>query len=169
LIGNQTYYPTPVIVATDMVETMATALAQVRAAAAPPADDQLFMAAEAGESLERALADPAVLTETSLRFVEVANDLGCKRVFGASALGQRLAGAVIALAANGLKDQTAGVDGEAVLVIDGLLVTGAQLASAARRARLSGASTVCAAVVASVEPDLERFERVAERIVVLER
>jgi phosphoribosylpyrophosphate synthetase len=151
-----------------MTESMASALERVRAVAQAPEDDQLFMAAEAGESLERALADPVVLTETSLRLVGVANDLGCKRVFGASALGQRLAGAVIALAANGLKDQTAGMQGEAVLVIDGLLVTGTQVASAARRARLGGADSVCAAVVASVEFDLEKFAKVAKTVVVLE-
>jgi hypothetical protein len=151
-----------------MIDSMVSALAQVRAVAQASEDDQLFRAAEAGEALERALADPAVLTETSLRLIGVANDLGCKRVFGASAVGQRLAGAAVALASNGLKDQSAGVQGQAVLVIDGLLVTGTQLASAARRARLAGADMVCAAAVASVEANLDMFARVAEKIVVLE-
>jgi hypothetical protein len=143
-------------------------LKQLRAAAACSEDEQLFLAAEAGESLERVLADPVELTRTSLRFVEVAHELGCNRVYGASDLGQRLAGAAIALSGNGLKDHTAGVEGQAVLIVDGLLVTGTQVASAARMARRGGAASVCAAVVASLESDVTRLKQFADQVVVLE-
>jgi hypothetical protein len=151
-----------------MAQKLQEVLLQIKAAAAGPEDDQLFMAAAAGESLERLLADPVELTKTSLRFAEVAHELGCSRVYGASDLGQRLAGAAIALSGNGLKDHTAGMDGQAVLIVDGLLVTGTQVASAARRARRDGAASVCAAVVASFEPDFTQLKQFADQLVVLE-
>ncbi len=151
-----------------MKQGMDAALDQIRAVRISNADDRLFLAAEAGESLERVLADPVELTKTSLKLVEVAHGFGCSRLYGASPLGQRLAGAAIALSRNGLKDHTAGIKGQGVLIVDGILVTGTQVASAARQARRKGAALVCAAVVASADPDVNKLMDMADKLVVLE-
>ncbi len=148
--------------------TMEAALAEVRAAAQSDADDQPFQAAAAGEALERALADPETLIAESRRLIEVAARLGCERLMGASPLGERLAGAMVALSANGLKDVSAGIEGLSVLVVDGILVTGVQLASASHRARSAGARSVAGAVVAAAHPSPDQLNATIDSLVVLE-
>lgn len=113
--------------------------------------DRLFLAAEAGEALEQALADSKNLTFISRRMADVAKRTHSTRVFGASPLGERIAAATVVTAQNGLSDQKAGLEGERVLVVDGLLVTGIQVANALRRANAAGAASVSIAVVASLE------------------
>lgn len=141
------------------------AMESIRGVGAPVGEGQLLRAAEVGETVKRELADPSALTDISRRLIAVADRLGCKRVFGASPLGERLAGAVVALANNGIKEHSAGVDGQHVLVVDGLLVTGVQIAAAVRRARAEGAPKVSAAVFASLMQD---SEGIADDLVVLQ-
>jgi len=145
-----------------------TILAKARAASDSDTDEWPFQAAAAGEALDEVLADPANLVRTSRQVVKIAHELGCDRVMGASPLGQRLAGAAVALGRNGLKDQSAGVRGKSVLVVDGILVSGVSIASASRRALEAGARRISALVVASTHAPSEQLCRLADPIVILE-
>src|SRR5438128_2225397 len=66
-------------------------------------DEEPLQAVAAGENLELALADPVALTGVCQRFIDIATELGCHQVLGASPLGNRLAAGVVALAGNGLR------------------------------------------------------------------
>jgi phosphoribosylpyrophosphate synthetase len=134
-----------------------------------PVGERLFHAAEVGEALERELANPQTLAATCQQLIAVANRLGCSRVLGASPLGERLAGAVVALAQNGIQEHGAGISGEHILVIDGLLVTGYQLAKASNRARAEGASRISAAVVAAIGEEPEGLRALTDDLIVLSR
>jgi hypothetical protein len=110
-------------------------------------DQRLFVAAQIGERLEEALADPAVLIQVSQEFIRIAETLRCDRIMGASQVGERLAGAVVAVANNGLRMYQPRQPAEHVLVIDGVAATGAQLAAACHQAATQGVPRVSAAAV----------------------
>jgi hypothetical protein len=110
-------------------------------------DQRLFAAAQIAEHLEEALADPALLIEVSQQFIRIAQSLRCDRVKGVSPVGERLAGAVVAVANNGLRVYQAQQPAEHVLVIDGVAATGAQLSAACRHATSQGVPRVSAAAV----------------------
>ncbi len=116
-------------------------------------DERPFLAVEAAELLESALAAPDVLNLATARLVALATKLGCDRVLGASPVGERLAGAMVAVAANGLRDYSAGARDRAVLVVDSAFITGIQVLTAARRARMDGAASVSAAVLADLSEE----------------
>jgi hypothetical protein len=104
------------------------------------------VATSLGDALELELADPDNLVRTSNRIAEVAEGTGCFALVGASSVGERLASAAVALARNGLHLHRAGTS-EPTLIVDGLLVTGASIASTARRLRKEGMTRVIAAVL----------------------
>jgi len=110
-------------------------------------DQRLFAAAQIGEHLAEALTDPALLIHVSQEFIRIAQNLQCDRVMGASPVGERLAGAVVAVANNGLRMYQARQPAEHVLVIDGVVATGAQLSAACHQAAAQGVPRVSAAAV----------------------
>jgi orotate phosphoribosyltransferase len=83
-----------------------------------------------------------------MRLVEVAHNLGCTAITGASALGERLAAAAVAVGKNGLHMYRTH-EQDPVLIVDGILVTGSQIMSAAMRLNSEGAPRPAAAVVVS--------------------
>lgn len=117
-------------------------------------DDEPLRAVAAGEDLELALADPGALRNVCEGFISIANQFGCHQVLGASPLGNRLAAGVVALGGNELRLFHQAESASSVLVIDGLLVTGVQIAQAGQMAIRAGASRVCGAVVMTARPDL---------------
>ena len=114
-----------------------------------PLSDRALAAASLGEALECELSAPEALRSVSRRIAELADELGCDSLMGASAVGERLAAAAVALSSNGLRLQYGG-SGQKVLIVDGLLVTGAQLSEAARSVRKAGAIHTAGAVVLSL-------------------
>jgi predicted amidophosphoribosyltransferase len=107
-----------------------------------------------GEALEIELADPQTLVNTSTRLADIARKSGCLALTGASSVGNRLAAATVALAQDGLHLWRPG-ETEPVLVIDGLLATGANLSSVAWHLRREGVErTVAAAVIKAGDPEI---------------
>jgi hypothetical protein len=120
-----------------------------------PPEELAFRLSELGELVEAALADPGVLTYVSERVIEVARDLACEAVAGASAVGERMAGAAAALSGRTLRlcGSQNGHDGSVparVLLLDGLFATGTQLSWLAQRLKTQGVESTPAAVVVSV-------------------
>lgn len=111
------------------------------------AADWGFLAAELGEELERELCDPTSLLSVARQIAEIAAGDDCDAVVGASEVGDRLAGAVVAVANNGLRICAPGDSGRRVLVLDGLLASGVRLARAATEIRAAGNDVPRAAVI----------------------
>jgi hypothetical protein len=113
----------------------------------PDEADWPFKVEELSESLGAALSDSATLRETSLALDQLAHDFGCDAIVGASPLGDRLAGAVVASGRNGLALYSRDRAARVVLVVDGLLATGVQIANKSRAILEAGASRVVGAVI----------------------
>ncbi len=110
-------------------------------------DQRLFFAAQIGEHLEEALADPHLLITVSEEFARLAQTLNCDRIMGASSVGERLASAVIVVANNGLRLYQPRQPADHVLVVDSVAATGAQIAAACKQVTADGAARVSAAAV----------------------
>jgi hypothetical protein len=101
----------------------------------------------ANHALEEELTDRARLEAIGAALADVARETGATMVTGASPLGHQLAGyvashndaGVVLWAQNGARGT--------VLVIEGVLVSGAQMISTARRAGAAGADRVVGAAV----------------------
>ena len=107
--------------------------------------------AQAGEELEEELSQSDKLRAVCTAIVSVAEELECGALSGASGLGERLAGAAVALANNGLHVYSPPRDSERherVLIVDGLFVTGAQLARQAQAVIKGGGEPYGAVVLA---------------------
>jgi hypothetical protein len=117
-----------------------------------PTEEWGFRAMAVGERLEAELTQPDGLTEVSRSLIAIAEERGCTQILGASAVGERLAAAAVAIAHNGLSLFARGDPAESVLVVDGSLATGTQIARAARQAKQAGAHFTPAAVVISLGP-----------------
>lgn len=118
-----------------------------------PSEERLARSAALAEHLESLLADYRQLGSVADRIAELADRKGCDALLGASEFGNRLTGAVVAKAANGLRSYDPKSPSRHVLVLDGLYVTGSQLERAARSAADSGAGIVSAAVLLSAVAD----------------
>lgn len=125
-------------------------LVAARAVGEGPSEEWAFRAMDFGERLESELAHPDRLTEVSRQLVDIAARSNCEQVLGASAVGERLAAAAVALAGNGLRLFANGTPGERVLIVDGTLATGTQITKAIRQARAAGAQYTPAAVVVAL-------------------
>lgn len=101
----------------------------------------------AGRDVEDALTDPAQLRDVTMRLAAVAAETGAAMVTGASPLGHQLAGLVVGMTQAPLTLWAQNGAHGTVLVIEGVLASGAQLTSAARRARAAGATRVVGAAV----------------------
>jgi hypothetical protein len=101
----------------------------------------------AGRDLEDSLTDPDRLKELTLQLAAVAADTGAAMITGASPLGHQLAGLVVGMTKSPLALWAQNGAHGTVLVIEGVLASGAQLTSAAKRARAAGATRVVGAAV----------------------
>lgn len=113
----------------------------------------------AGQDVEDALTDPAQLRDMTRRLAAVAADTGAAMVTGASPLGHQLAGLVVGMTQAPLALWAQNGAHGTVLVIEGVLASGAQLTSAARRARAAGATRVVGAAVIADPNGLEHCRR----------
>ena len=100
--------------------------------------DLPFSLAEIGEQLERELADPTLLRAVADEISVAADELGCSRLVGASNVGERLAGAAVAVDKNGLRVLGPDEHAEDVLVIDGMVLTGTRLERTFAELRVRG-------------------------------
>jgi hypothetical protein len=117
------------------------------AMAGPRTPEWPVLAAALGDHLDDALAEPEFLREVVTRFMEVAVAHDAQFVLSASSTGRLIVGAAMANAGNGLRALVNGTNAERVVVIDGVLATGVNLARAVEIARRSGATTVVAVAV----------------------
>lgn len=101
----------------------------------------------AARELEEALADPDRLNEVASQLAAVADATGAGMITGASSLGNQLAGIVAGRAARPLTLWTQNGAHGTVLVVEGVLASGAQLARTASRVRAAGAARVVGAAV----------------------
>jgi hypothetical protein len=124
-----------------------TGLRADTAVAATPRGGWTAAIIEAGHALEEALANPANLYAVADQLGELANTLGAVMITGASAQGHQLAGLVAARAARPLTLWAQNGAHGTMLVVEGMLVSGAQMARAAARAKAAGAERVVGAAV----------------------
>jgi hypothetical protein len=113
--------------------------------------DQIISVAR---DLEESLTDSERLSALVSELAAVASAAGASMVTGASPLGHQLAGAMAASGPTRLALWAQNGARGTVLVIEGVLASGAQLASTARRARAAGASRVIGAAVIADERGL---------------
>lgn len=99
-----------------------------------------------GEDLEAELSKPVVLKRIADDLAPLLRGTRCNKVVGASALGERIAGALMATHGAELVGETLH-QAPRVLVVDGVLTTGAQMQRAIQGARDSGAGYVSGVVV----------------------
>lgn len=109
-----------------------------------------------GEAVRARLSDGDDLAAIALRVGEVARARGADTVVGASADGDRLAGAAALASSGGLRLWREGDPTSGVLILDSVLVTGVQLARATMALRSKGVSMLSAAVVAASNDALAR-------------
>ena len=95
-------------------------------------------AVSVARQLDDHLADPVRLKAVVMDLIGIATRFRCDSVTGASPVGERLAGAMVA-SGQRLRLFSPARPGRCVLVVDGLLATGTQLSGAMRRAQDAGA------------------------------
>jgi hypothetical protein len=103
--------------------------------------------ASAARALEDALGTQEDRDLIVGKLAGVAQDLECQMVTGASRVGDQLAGLLVGQAGDTLKLWAKNGAEGTVLVIDGVLATGAQIALTAGRAKRHGATRVVGAAI----------------------
>lgn len=133
-----------------------------------PREEWPLGAVAVGDSLETALSMPDALLVIARAIAAEAESRGYDELVGASRVGDRLAGAAVATSHGRLSLRTRATNGDRkVLVVDGVLATGAQIARMARELRGSGASRIGAIVVLALTvPDNSRLG--IDQLVILE-
>jgi adenine/guanine phosphoribosyltransferase-like PRPP-binding protein len=127
-----------------------------------------FAVAALARALDRELASPDALRAVAEELGEVAHRKGCDAVTGASPMGERLAAAIVATSRNGLRLLAPDQKAACVLLVDGVMATGTQLARTSRAIRSMGATRTPAAVVIADGEVLRRAsDLVGEEIVSL--
>jgi len=121
------------------------------------------------DGLDRELADPDELAALADRLIGVAETLGAHTVTGASAAGDRLAGAVAVRSAGRVRLVDGAGPTEPVLVVDTLLATGTQILAAARTLRGDGVGRVVGAAVLADPTALDLARReLGDEVIALE-
>jgi adenine/guanine phosphoribosyltransferase-like PRPP-binding protein len=99
------------------------------------------------DGLDRDLSDPRELSRLADRLIGVAEELGARSVVGASASGERLAGAVAARSAGRLRLIDGASTLEPVLIIETLMATGTQILATARALKQTGVTRIVGAAL----------------------
>jgi uracil phosphoribosyltransferase len=102
------------------------------------------------ERLAASLNSPEQLARVAERVQGVARDFEITRLVGASEAGRRIVEAVAQLRST----EADGAAADKVLLVDGLLVTGTNLAAAAERVRAAGATQIVVVVALADETAL---------------
>jgi len=154
---------------TDSATTDLEALAEeLRAADASPHYERPLRAAAIGERLEALGVRPDTLATVAEWVTSLAMTSGCSRLVGASRFGQTVVGAAVALSDGRLRCYQAPEAAEGgVLVVDGILVTGSQLADTATALRQDGVVRVVGAVVLAAQPPGAQLRQLVDDLVVL--
>ena len=105
-----------------------------------------FRISQLARDLEVELSRPAALQRIADALLPFARESQCTSIVGASAAGERIAGALMATHGAKLLGQS-DAPGSRVLVLDAVLTTGAQMQQAIERIRKSGVHDVCGAVL----------------------
>jgi hypothetical protein len=121
-----------------LMATLAQLVDRLREIEGSDAIDLPFSLAEIAEELERELADPVVLRAVADEIGVAAQELGCSRLVGASDVGERLAGAAVAVGKNGLRPLGPDEHANDVLVVDAVVLTGARLERAFAKLKARG-------------------------------
>jgi hypothetical protein len=108
----------------------------------------------AARGLEESLASPERLRDLTDQLSVIAERAGADMVTGSSPLGNQLAGSIVRSSARPLALWVANGARGTVLIVEGVLASGAQLTAAARRARAAGAARVVGAAVLGVPAGL---------------
>lgn len=125
---------------------------------------------ELGEEVQSDLTEPELLREVSRRVAEIAEDRGVDVILGASSVGERIAGAAVALGSNGLRPLGGTARPRRVLIVDGVLLSGAQLERALAVAAEAGADEASAVVVVGPRPsDRVLPEKLRDLVVLADR
>jgi hypothetical protein len=121
------------------------------------------------EGLDRELAEPAELERLADSLVAVADQLGARSVAGASAGGERLAGAIAARSSGRVHLADGASTLDPLLLVETLMSTGTQVLAAARSFRATGVQRVMAAALVAdpVALDTTRAQ-LGEQVVALE-
>ena len=131
-----------------------------------PEDEWPVLAAALGDRVDAALADPDTLRAVVARVIEIALEHNVRYVTSSSAAGRLIVGATIATG-DGLVRALPSEDRvDAVIVVDSVLATGANLARGVQLAVGSGARTVVAVAVTAARRDPPAIDGAA-RLVVL--
>lgn len=112
-----------------------------------PREELPFRFADVGDHLDQALSDSSALASVSRAVIDAAARFSCGALAGASPLGQRLAGAAVAIANNGLRIHSPEDPTPAVLMVDGILTTGTQFAWLAQELKEAGVTHTPGVVV----------------------
>ena len=123
------------------------------------ASDWVGDATRAAHTLEEDLVDPARLDAVTDELVQIAHRCGATMVTGASPLGHQLAGLVVGRARPNLALWAQNGARGTVLVVEGVLVSGAQMSSTARRALAAGATRIVGVAVVADSAGLEVCRR----------
>lgn len=109
--------------------------------------------------VEVELARPAALQQIADALLPFAKESECTSIVGASAVGERIAGAL--MAQHGMELLSQGLPaGSRVLVLDAVLTTGAQMQQAIERLRSAGIHDVCGAVLVADQEALRACSNV---------
>jgi adenine/guanine phosphoribosyltransferase-like PRPP-binding protein len=114
------------------------------------------------EAIASELADPDRLAAIAKAFVEIASANGAAWVVGASRDGERLAGAVALRSGGAVRLLNGAIDGQAILIVDPLLVTGAQIGDTVNDLRRRGATRLIAATIEANVASAESLEAVLD-------
>lgn len=132
-------------------------------------DDWVVRLMAIAQGLDRELADPAGLASLADRLIGVAENLGARSVMGASAGGDRLAGAMAVRSAGRVRLVDGASTDDPILVVDTLLATGTQLLATARTLRAGRRGRVVGAAVLADPTALELARReLGDQVVALE-
>ena len=119
--------------------------------------------------LAAGLAGPEALRGIATQIQDIAEKFECTAIVGASRFGDELAGAVVATSGNGLRIFSTEEPTESVLVIDGVLSTGAQILRMIRTAKNGGAKrAVGLAILGSSQALKWCKEEIGEPVMALE-
>lgn len=133
-----------------------------------PDEEWPFRIAIFAREVDVAMGHPDLLREVADQLVVIAEQNGCDTVAGASPSGERLAGAVVALAENGLRLSSPQEPGQTVLLIDTILATGTQLLRAVGSAKRAGAQRTIGVVILANSEVVEKWgPEIADELVVL--
>ena len=122
----------------------------------------------ANHDLERALTDRGRLEAIAASLAVIVRTTGATMVTGASPLGHQLAGVIASRTDVSVALWAQNGASGTILVVEGVLVSGAQMIAAARRAQAAGASVVVGAAVLAQATGLAACRALGQEVEAIE-